>query len=267
MNWKKILPPGIDLKKLSFEDYKNFKNFYKILEHINNDLTGPHGFKIFYRLLHCLLFYGSCCIVENKFPSLSKCWKQLSSLFLETKYSNEWLVHCWIFCDFPLNLITKEVFLDHYMNFCLKINGFPEDYVHVKNFVTIMKNSRLGLYQEIASTNHTTKYMELFTNQIVTTVRSVSYYEPGEIFLTRIISYLGNNFTIHDACSYPATAKLQLVGMVENKLKLFANSKNGITNYDNFMKLAGPYWMSCTHTNSKIPILSPDEYLNYYKNQ
>ena len=176
-------------------------------------------------------------------------------------------MHCWIFCDFPLNLITKEVFLDHYMNFCLEINGFPEDYVHVKNFVTIMKNSRLGLYQEIASTNHTTKYRELFTNQIVTTVRSVSYYEPGEIFLTRIISYLGNNFTIHDSCSYPATAKLQLVEMVENKLKLFANGKNGITNYDNFMKLAGPYWMSCTHTNSKIPILSPDEYLNYYKNQ
>lgn len=89
MNWKKILPPGINFKKLSFEEYKNFKNFYKILEHINNDLTGPPGFNIFHRLLHYLLFYGSCCIVENKFPSLSKCWKQLSSLFLETKYYNE----------------------------------------------------------------------------------------------------------------------------------------------------------------------------------
>ena len=127
MNWKKILPPGIDLKKLSFGDYKNFKNFYKILEHINNDLTGPPGFNIFYKLLHYLLFYSGCCISENKFPSLSKCSKELSSLFLKTKYYNEWLVYCWIFCDFPLNLITKEVLLDHYMDFCLKINGFPED--------------------------------------------------------------------------------------------------------------------------------------------
>ena len=142
----------------------------------------------------------------------------------------------------------------------------PEDYIHVKNFITIMKNSRLGLYQEIASTNDTTTYRELFSNQIVTTVRSVPYYESGEIFLTRIISYLGSNFMIHDSCSYPAIAKSQLVDMVKNKLKLFANDKNGITNYDNFMKLAGPYWMSCTHNNSEIPILLPDEYLNYYKN-
>ena len=267
MNWKKILPPEIDLKKLSFEDYKNFKNLYKVLEHINNDLTGPPGFNIFYRLLHYLLLYGSCCVIENKFPALSKCWKQLSSLFLKTKYYNEWLVYCWIFCDFPLNLITKEVFLDDYINFCLEINEFPEDHVHVKNFVTIMKNSRLGLYQEIASTNHITIYRELFTNKIITTVRSVPHYESGEIFLTRIISYLGNNFMIHDACSYPAIAKLQLEQMVGNKLKLFANGNNSITNYDSFMKLAGPYWMSCTHTNSEISILLPDEYLNYHKNQ
>src|SRR5258708_1072978 len=33
--------------------------------------------------------------------------------------------------------------------------------------------------------------------------------------------------------------------------------------YGKFMKLAGPYWMSCVTKNDAIPILAPDHYLTY----
>ena len=35
--------------------------------------------------------------------------------------------------------------------------------------------------------------------------------------------------------------------------------------YGKFMKLAGPYWMSCVTKNDAIPILAPDHYLTYLR--
>jgi hypothetical protein len=33
--------------------------------------------------------------------------------------------------------------------------------------------------------------------------------------------------------------------------------------YEKFMKLAGPYWMSCVTKNEAVPILAPDHCLTY----
>ena len=128
-----------------------------------------------------------------------------------------------------------------------------------------MKSSHLGLYQEILSTSKVTKYEELFTHNVVSTMRSIPYYETGEVFLTRIVSYLGDSFAIHDSKSYPAEIKETLENMVRDKMLLLSSEKNEITNYEKFMKLAGPYWMSCTHEDPSVPILSPDEYRYYYR--
>ncbi len=33
--------------------------------------------------------------------------------------------------------------------------------------------------------------------------------------------------------------------------------------FEKFMKLAGPYWMSCVAKNDDLPILMPDHYRTY----
>lgn len=261
-NWKTILPKSINISQLSLEECRNFKQFYDLL---NEDVLGPPGFRIFHNFLYHLLFYGLCCIDEEKFPALNRGWEQLHPLFGEKEYDNEWLLYCWLFCDFPLNLQDKKTIIDHFYEFiCNNPETLSEHAKHFQQFCLIMKSSRLGLYQERLSTSKTTKFNELFTNQVISTVRSVPYYEPGEIFVTRIINYLGDSFQIHSAQSYPAEYKEALIGMVEAKLFLVAETNNTAQDYEHFMKLAGPYWMSCTHVDQSIPIFSPDHYMTYY---
>jgi hypothetical protein len=264
MNWKSILPKEISTSKLSLDECRNFKKFYDLMNSIAANAKAPPGHRTIYTFLHYLLFYGLCCIEEKNFPALNKCWNALSPIFLTDEYDCEWLVHCWIFCDFPLESNKQDVLLDHFTNFLLK-QGIPGDLeMHLHQFSSIMRSSRLGLYQEILSTSKITKYKELFTNNVISTVRSVPYYENGEIFLTRIISYMGDSFAIHDSKSYPAEVKRTLENMVRDKMHFISSEKNEIDNYEKFMKLAGPYWMSCTHADQSTAILSPDEYKYYH---
>lgn len=265
MNWKNILPKEIDINNLSLEDCRNFKKFHGLIESIAKNTSGPPGYRIFYQFMHHLLFYGICCIEENKFPALSKCWSELSPLFLTPEYDCEWLVFCWMFCDFPLDLKKDEVLIDYFATFLLGQDDLPINYIeHFRHFHSIMKSSRLGLHQEILSTSKVTKYRELFTKNVISTVRSVPYYNSGEIFLTRIVSYLGDSFAIHDSKSYPPRFKDMVEDMVRNKMESISTENNETENYERFMKLAGPYWMSCTHGDESVQILLPDEYKNYY---
>ena len=115
MNWKQILPEGIDINMLSFEECRNFKHFHERMESLSTEISGPPGFCAFYPLMHYLLMYAVCCLQENTFPALNKCWDALSPFTTES-YDCEWLVYCWIFCDFPLAENKDEVLLDHFEN-------------------------------------------------------------------------------------------------------------------------------------------------------
>jgi hypothetical protein len=190
----------------------------------------------------------------------------LSPLFLSSDYDNDWFVFCWMFCDFPLNIKANDVLLDHFHTFLSGMPDLPPNFhEHLNNFYSIIKSSRLGLYQEILSTSKTTKFKELFTNNVISTVRSVPYYEPGEIFLTRIVSYAGDSFLLHGPMNYPSTLKNHVEDMVRNKMFFIASTKNEISDYEKFMKLAGPYWMSCTHAAAKSDhILDPNNMMIHY---
>lgn len=261
-NWKDILPKGITVSKLSLEECGNFKQFYNLL---TEDVLGPPGFKVFHQLYYHLLFYGLACLEDNMFPAFNKCWNELYPLFGGKGYDNEWLFYNWILCDFPLKRNDEKTVLDHFAKFALSNNALPDNYSgHLQQFCLIIKASRLGLYQEKLSSSKTTKFNELFTNQVISTVRSVPDYEPGEIFLTRIVSYLGDSFQVHNPQCYPPEFKEAVIGMVERKLFLIGETGNDAKDYKNFMKLAGPYWMSCSHPDQSISIFSPDHYLTYY---
>lgn len=250
---------------MSLKECRAFKDFYALLKSIQNDPAAPRGHRIFYELMHYLLYYGLCCINDNKFPALTKCWNKLTPLFLTKKFDCDWFVFCWMFCDFPLDLRTKKVLLDDFTDFFLSSGNLSDHFrEHLPHFHSIMKASRLGLYQEILSSSKTTKFKELFTNTVISTVRGVPYYESGEIFVTRVVSYLGDNFSIHDSKAYPKEYKNHLEMMVKNKLFMISETGNDTEDYLRFMKLAGPYWMSCTHPDQESPILSPDEYKFYH---
>ncbi len=171
------------------------------------------------------------------------------------------------FTDFPLTINSNKMLIDEFAQFLLtqyELNDTAQH--HLREFHEIMKNSRLGLYQECLSTTKITKFKELIINKSISTIRSVPYYESGEIFLTRLVSYLGDTFQIHDPRYYPPDYKDSIIDMVNNKLFFRSDTGNIAHDYQKFMKFAGLYWMSCTHPDQSMEIFSPDHFERYYSN-
>jgi len=53
--------------------------------------------------------------------------------------------------------------------------------------------------------------------------------------------------------------------MVLDKMLYLLDEAGGVEAdpYPTFMKLAGPYWMSCVTKNEAVPIFPPDHYRSY----
>lgn len=263
MNWKNILPKEIKVDQLSLEQCRAFKRLYSML---TESVGGPRGYRIFYRFSMHLLFYATYCRVEGIFPALNRCWTELDKHFLTPEYDNEWLVYFWMLCDFPLEKDGAKTFLDNFQEFMTdKEYGLSAaDREHFEQFFQQLRASRLGFYQEILSTAKITKFRELFTGKVISTIRSVPEYDSGEIFVGRIVSYLGDAFLIHNPNNFPPKAKAAVERMIRDKLFYLADSGNDVADYEKFMKLAGPYLMSITNSDEDCPIFDPNEYLRYY---
>jgi hypothetical protein len=129
-------------------------------------------------------------------------------------------------------------------------------------FTEQARKSRLGLYQDVMRTKTVSKFRELVSGKVVSAVRSVETYGKGEILLTRMIEYRDQVFLFGDPKGWPAHARAQIEDMVLDKMLYFHEGVESEL-YPTFMKLAGPYWMSCVTTNEDTPILAPDHYLSY----
>ena len=57
--------------------------------------------------------------------------------------------------------------------------------------------------------------------------------------------------------------KAQIENNVRGKLFYFNEEKTPAAQFEAFMKLAGPYWMSCVCGDEDAPILEPDHYRTY----
>jgi hypothetical protein len=248
----KIVP-----NQLHFNELKAFKD-------VDRYLTEPiRGTKEWEYLIRCFRFLTSFALItiyEKQFPSLSNCWEELERLFIhEEIFDDEIFVQSWIFCDFPFGSEKKTV-LDYFEDFVEKtdvLNNF-------QYFIDRMRTSRLGLYQEILSSKKTIKFRELFTDKIIKIENTIHDYERSEIFLTRLVEIEGKIYSFGDPKCWPKEYKSQLENMV--KVKLFYFEAPSIEEqYEQFMKYAGPYWMSCVVPNQECPILQPDHYLTYLK--
>jgi len=98
---------------------------------------------------------------------------------------------------------------------------------------------------------------------VVSAFPSIEHYGKGEILLIRTMTYGEQAFMFGNPKGFPKEAKNQVEDMVLNKLFYFDDETTTIAQYQTFMKLAGPYWMSCVTQDEDAPILDPDHYRAY----
>ena len=252
-SWLDRLP--VDPRKLSFEELKDFKFVDKYL---TESIDGPEGWSYCTRAFRFLTAFSMWCLYENKYPPFTKCWNELEKYFMNEEIFNDGVfVQAWIFINFPFGN-NGETIIDYFSR-SLENEFKNQDFDY---FVNIIKESRLGLYQEILSSKKTTRFRELITGRVINTIRSVEHYEKGEIFLTRFVEYKGDIFQFGDPKCWPSEYRLQLENIVKDKL-IYFDGKSVKEKYENFMRLAGPYWMSCVTSNTSFPILEPDHYKYY----
>ena len=257
-DWMKILP--VSASKLSFNELRNFKEFHEIIN--CHDLADdvPKSVKYAFQSFRYLYFFAVALIEEKKYPALNRCWNDLRERYSEDCIFQDGVAaESWIFFNFPLTRGGKTV-LDVFEEVFLT-NG--EDMAHLRPFIDSAKKSRLGLYQETLSTSRTTKFRELFTDEVISTIRSVPDYRPGEIFLGRILEIGGDRFLFGDPSCFPADRKQSIIGMVTNKMAAYGTSDGLEEDYEQFMRLAGPYWMSVVSDDHDGEILMPDHWIRY----
>lgn len=254
--WHGFLPGGLSPSAFSLEELRAAKNAHQFL---TETVPGPEGIAYYIRAYRYLLFFGCACVVENKYPPLTRCWKHLERVFgNDPAFDDDVFVPSWILMDFPFGP-ARETALDYFEEFVKETGIGPQ----MKQFIDEGRRSRLGLHQDVMRTKKVAKFRELFTDKVISAFPSVEEYGKGEILLTRTMTYGDQVFLWGNPKGFPKEAKTKIEQMVSNKLFYFDDEPTEQAQYERFMKLAGPYWMSCVTHNDDVPIFEPDHYVTY----
>ena len=254
--WHAILPGGMSPAAFSLDELRSAKRAHAFL---TEEVQGPEGIAYLIRGFRYLLFFGIACIAEDKYPPLTRCWKDLETRFMsDPAFDDGILVQSWILMDFPFGP-ARQTALDYFEEFLKGTDAGPQ----LQRFIGAARRSRLGLHQDVMRTKKVAKFRELFTGNVISAFPSVEEYGKGEILLTRTLAYVDQVFMFGNPKGFPKEAKSQIEDMVLNKLFYFDTGATPIAQYEAFMTLAGPYWMSCVTKNEDAPILDPDHYLTY----
>jgi hypothetical protein len=255
--WSSMLPGGLPPSQYSLDELRSARQAHAFL---NEPLEGPEGFTECIRAFRFLLFFGTACIAEDKYPPLTRCWKDLEKLFMrDPAFEDGVFVQSWILMDFPFGP-QGQTALDYFEEFLAGIDG---PYT-CQPFIVAARKSRLGLHQDVARTKKLAKFRELVSGKVTEAFPSIQQYGKGEILLTRMIAYKDKVFVFGDPKGFPREAKQQIEDMVLDKLFYVADHEEPPeVQFEKFMKLAGPYWMSCVTKNEAVPILDPDHYRTY----
>lgn len=223
-------------------------------------VPGPEGVAYYMTGFRYLLRFGIACVVEDKYPPLTRCWKDLERLFLgDEEFDDGLFLTSWILMDFPFGP-KRETALDYFESF---FAGTPAG-SQLQPFVDEARRSRLGLHQVAARAKETSELRELFTGKVTAAFSCPREHAKGEILLARIMAHGDRVFAFCTPKSFPEEAKTQLEDRVLSQLFYFDNDgETSFARYEGFMKLAGPYWMSCVTKNADVPFLAPDHYRTY----
>jgi hypothetical protein len=250
----RLLPPVAPSKP----DQETLQAIKKMTAYLTEPIPGPPSVVYYIRGFRQALLFATMCVATDKYPPVTRCWKELDALFMsDPLWDDETFVQAWILFDFPFGP-KGETVLDYFH----AEMGPGSEGERLRPFVEGARKSRLGLWQDTGRTRTVSKFRELFTGETVTALRAVEEYGQGEIFLVRMIEHEGEVFLFGDPKGFPRETKGTLEGMVARKM-LYFPGKNDVERYTKMMKLAGPYWMSCVSKNEDADILDPDHYLTY----
>lgn len=253
--WASMLPRGTQLSDFTLNELRNFKQVHAVL---TERLPGPPAISYLVQSFRFLQMFATASIVEDKATPLQRASSELENLFgRDPAFEDGFFPWSWLLFDFPFGP-QGQTALDLFEQFLQE----GEAREHFRPFIAAARPSRLGLHQDIGRTKKAAKLRELFTKRTVSTFPSVEEHTRGEIFLTRLIHIDGQVFQFGNPYGFPADYKESLEDMILGKLFFFPGASID-EQYETFMKLAGPYWMSCVTQNAALPILPPDHYLTY----
>ena len=254
--WHAMLPGRTVPSAYTLDELRSAKQAHEFL---TEPIPGPPGIASHIRGFRYLLFFGIACVVENKYPPLTRCWKDLDRLFMSDRtFDDVMVVQAWIMMDFPFGP-QHQTAVDYFEEFLKDTEVGPQ----FQEFIDETRRSRLGLYQDVMRTKHVAKFRELISGRVIEAFPSVEQYGKGEILLVRTMTAGNQVYLFGNPKGFPKEAKAQIEDMVIGKLFYFDDKPTPIEQYEAFMKLAGPYWMSCVTQNDAVPILEPDHYLTY----
>jgi hypothetical protein len=256
--WHAILPGGLSPARFSLDELRAAK---KVHEFLTERVEGPEGIAYYIRCFRYLTFFGVACVMEDKFPPLSRCWSDLQRLFgSDPAFDDDVFVTGWVLMDFPFGP-ERQTALDYFEEFLRGTEVGPD----IQAFIEEGRRSRLGLWQDVVRTKQVAKFRELFTGNVIEAYPSVEEYGKGEILLVRTMAYRDQVFMFGNPKGFPKGTKARIEDMILDKLFFIESEPEAAVSaqYESFMKLAGPYWMSCVTKNDAVPILNPDHYRMY----
>jgi hypothetical protein len=255
--WFSMLPGGLDPSNFSLADLRSAKMAHTFL---TERIDAPDSIAECIRAFRFLLFFGVVCVAEDKYPSLTRCWKDLDRLFMaDPIFDDGVFVQSWILMDFPFGP-KGETALDYFEEFLHGTDDAPK----LRPFIDAARASRLGLHQDILRTKKVAKFRELLSSKVTEAFPFIEKYSKGEILLARMMTYKEQVFVFGDPKGFPKEQRTHIEDMVLDKLMIHSDPEEmPDVQYEKFMKLAGPYWMSCVTKNEAVPILEPDHYLTY----
>jgi hypothetical protein len=254
--WHAVLPGGKSAAAYSLDELRAAKQVHAFL---TEDMPGPAQVAHHLRAFRYLLFFGITCVAEDKYPPLTRCWKDLERRFMgDPMFDDGVFVQSWILMDFPFGP-TGQTALDYFEDFLTGTEARPQ----LQSFIDAARKSRLGLHQDVMRTKKVAKFRELLSGKVIEAFPSIEHYDKGEILLIRAVTCGQQVVFFGNPKGFPKEAKEQIEDMVLDKLFYLGDATDPIGQYEKFMKLAGPYWMSCVCSNHEAPILAPDHYRTY----
>lgn len=254
--WQAMLPGGKTPGTFSLDELRAAKQVHAFL---TESVPGPAEFAQYIRAFRYLVFFGIACVAEDKYPPLTRCWKDLERRFMrDPAFDDGVFVQGWLLIDFPFGPAGQTA-LDYFEEFSKQTDAGSQ----FQPFIEAARTSRLGLHQDVMRTKKVAKFRELLSGKVIEAFPSVDDYGKGEILLVRAMTCGDQVFLFGNPKGFPREMKEKIEDMVLDKLFYIDDVEDPIAQYERFMKFAGPYWMSCVCSDPDAPVLGPDHYRTY----
>ncbi len=219
---------------------------------------GPPGIREFVRMFRLLHFYAIVALSEKKYPVLNRAWDDLRWVMNHPEI-DEFSVNSWLFLDLPVADDGRTLAEEFAATVAMGDEG-------AANFARITKSSHHRIYVDAGGTGPFQTLVDLITGEKVTVTRGTDA-ERGELIWTRVIEYGGMKFMLGNSRGWPPSQRNAVTAMLRDRLDEFEFTMEltGKTQvYEQFMKLAGPYWLSILYAQSDSdPLYAPEHFLSY----